>query len=41
MGQGHMVFLSSKRSSETNPLYAVFKPFVEKKFPFLAGILGF
>ena len=35
-----MVFLSSKRCFETNPLYAAFKPFVEKKFPFSAGILG-
>jgi len=35
-----MVFLSSKRCFETNPLYAAFKPFVEKKFPFLARISG-
>ena len=41
MEQRHVVFLSSKRCFETNPLYAAFKPFVEKKFPFLARILGF
>jgi hypothetical protein len=35
-----MVFLSSKRCFETNPLYAAFKPFVEKKSRFLAGISG-
>jgi hypothetical protein len=37
-----MGFLSSKRkwSSETNPSYAVFKAFVEKKSSFVAGILG-